>query len=548
MPRLLFLPRCESKRTNRKNLMTSSINKRLDGLPHAAQALAREAYKALSRDALPQAEQTITLMLAYAPAHPEPKRLLGMMLHRAGRAREALAPLREALAVRPDDPDILIALAFAQGDTNDLPGAIESIRKATELRPDADTIYMCGRLLEQNGQLEDALEMMRRALKTDPKHPTARLQLARNLFYTGYTDEAEKEFRRLIRDGRELASAWYGLAEMKTVKFDANDLAALKSLRSKPQFTGLERATLLHAVGKAFEDAADYSEAFAAFSEAARLELAQFPCDNLRFGAYIDSIRAAFPQPIERRDSARGREAVFIVGMPRSGSTLIEQILAAHSQVEGASELPDLTLVLDRESERRGNRFPAWIAQTSQQDWERIGADYLASTARWRAEKPRFTDKSPGNWMQAETLIAMLPATRIIVCRRDPVETCWSCFKQFFSPGRVVWGSSFDDIVYYWNQCTRHCDYLATRYPENLRIQSYEAMLADPEGQTRALLDFCGLDFEDACLRFYEASRTVRTASASQVRQPIEQREKQSDRYGPLLDPLREALARIKNA
>ena len=524
--------------------MTSSINKRLDGLPPAAQALARETYKALSRGALAQAEHTITLMLAYAPAHPEPKRLLGMMLHRAGRAREALAPLHEALAARPDDPDILIALAFARGDTNDLPGAIESIRKAAELRPDADTIYMCGRLLEQNGQLEDALEMMRRALKVDPKHPTARLQLARNLFYTGHPAEAEKEFRRLIHDGRELASAWYGLAEMKTVKFDERDLAALKSLRSKPQFAGLERATLLHAVGKAFEDAADYPEAFAAFSEAASLELAKFPCDNARFGAYIDSIRAAFPKPIERRDSAQGREAIFIVGMPRSGSTLIEQILAAHSQVEGASELPDLTLTLDRESEHRGSRFPTWIAQTSPQDWQRIGADYLASTARWRTEKPRFTDKSPGNWMQAEALIAMFPATRIIVCRRDPVETCWSCFKQFFAPGRVVWGSSLDDIAYYWNQCTRHCDYLAARYPTNVRIQSYESLLNDPEGETRALLEFCNLDFEDACLRFYEVSRTVRTASASQVRRPISLGRKSSDDYGILLDPLRQSLSR----
>ncbi len=528
--------------------MTSPINKRLEGLPPAAQALARDAYKALSRGDLPKAEHAITLMLAYAPTHPEPKRLLGMMLHRAGRPREALAPLRDALSSRPSDPDILIALAFAQADTADLSAAIDSIRKAAELRPDADTLYMYGRVLEQNARLDEALEVMRRALAVDPTHATARLQLARNLFYTGQAEEAEKEFRRLIREGSELASAWYGLAEMKTVKFDERDLAALKSLRVKPQFAGLERATLLHALGKACEDAADYPEALAAFEEAARLERTQFPADSARFGAYIDSIRAAFPRPIERREKTQGREAIFIVGMPRSGSTLVEQILAAHSHVEGASELPDLTLVLDRESERRGSRFPAWVAQTSPSDWERIGADYMASTARWREKKPRFTDKSPGNWMQAEALIAMLPGTRIVVCRRDPVETCWSCFKQFFAPGRMVWASSFDDIAYYWQRCTHHCDYLAERYPENVRIQSYEALLDDPESQTRALLEFCGLDFEETCLRFYEAPRTVRTASAAQVRQPIGQREKQSDRYGSLLEPLREAIARAKKA
>ncbi|HEX3896397.1 MAG TPA: sulfotransferase [Rudaea sp.] len=521
-------------------------NSHLDGLPPAAQKLAREAYAALSRSALPQAERAITLMLAYAPAHAEPKRLLGMFLHRARRAREALVPLREALAMRPDDPDILIALAFAQGDTGDMYGAIASMRKAAELRPGADTLYMYGRALEQNAQLDEAVTMMRRALSIDPKYPTARLQLARDLFYTGHADEAATEFRRLIRDGRELAAAWYGLAEMKTVKFGAQDLAALKSLRKKPQFAGLERATLLHAVGKAFEDNDDYREAFDAFSEAGRIENALFPCDNQHFGAYVDSLRAAFPNPVERRDTAQGREAIFIVGMPRSGSTLIEQILAAHSQVEGASELPDLTLALDRESERRGSYFPTWVAQTSPQNWERIGAEYLASTARWRKEKPRFTDKSPGNWMQAEAAIAMLPDIRIVVCRRDPVEMCWSCFKQFFAPGRMAWGSSFEDIAYFWERCTIHCDYLAARYPQNVRIQSYEALLRDPEGQTRQLLEFCGLDFEETCLRFHEAQRTVRTASASQVRQPIAQLEKQSDRYGGLLDPLRESLERAK--
>ena len=521
-------------------------NNHLDGLPPAAQKLARDAYAALSRGALPQAEHAITLMFAYAPTHPEPKRLLGMLLHRGGRAREALVPLGEALAMRPDDPDILIALAFAQGDTNDMYGAIESMRKAAELRPGADTLYMYGRALEQNAQLDDAVTMMRRALSIDPKHSTARLQLARDLFYTGHVDEAVTEFRHLIRDGRELASAWYGLAEMKTVTFDANDLAALKSLRAKPRFAGLERATLLHAVGKAFEDNGNYREAFDAFSEAARIERAQFPCDNAHFAAYMDSLRAAFPQPIERRGTTQCHEAIFNVGMPRSGSTLIEQILAAHSQVEGASELPDLTLALDRESQRRGSYFPTWVAQTSPQDWERIGAGYLASTARWRTEKPRFTDKSPGNWMQAEAAIAMLPDIRIVVCRRDPVETCWSCFKQFFAPGRMVWGSSFDDIAYFWERCTSHCDYLVARYPHNVRIQSYEALLDDPEGQTRALLEFCGLDFEDACLRFYDTQRTVRTASASQVRRPITRGEQQAERYGSLLDPLRESLSRAK--
>ena len=514
---------------------------RFEGMPAAAQALAREATTALSRNAFAQAERAITLSLAYAPDHAEPKRLLGMFLHATGRAREALVPLNEALAINPDDADVLIPLAAAHVDAGEFEKAVDTMRRAAELRPDANTTYLYGRMLEQNALMDEAVDTMHRALELDAKHALARLQYARDLFYTGHTDDAVAQFRRLIRDGNELAASWYGLAEMKTVTFDAQDLLALKSLRKRPQFAGLERATLLHAIAKAFEDNGDYPAAFDAYAEAGRLERAAFPCDNAHFAAYIDSVRAAFPQTVDL-SSQFGSEAIFIVGMPRSGSTLIEQILASHSRVEGASELPDLTLSLDRESERRGSFFPAWATKETSDDWRRVGADYLDATARWRTQKPRFTDKSPGNWMQAEAAIAMLPGARIINVRRDPVETCWSCFKQFFAPGRMVWGSSLDDIAYFWERCTIHCDYLAARYPRNFRIQSYEKMVDDPEEQSRELLEFCGLPFEDGVLRFHVAARTVRTASAAQVRQPMARGANASDRYGALLDSLRDKI------
>ena len=514
---------------------------RLDGLPVPAQALAREATAALSRGRLADAERAITLMLAYAPAHAEPQRLLGILLHRSGRAQDAVKALRQADAQRPDDPEILLPLAAAMADAGEFAEAVEPVRRAAELRPDAETMYRYGRMLEHNAQLAEAVPVYRRALEHDPKHALARLQYARDLFYTGHAGEAAKQFRRLIVSGQELASAWYGLAEMKTQPFGSADLAALKQLRASPRFTGLERATVLHALGKAFEDVGDYAAAFDVFCEAARIEHAAYPANDADFGTYIDSVRAAFSHTVATRGT-QGGEVIFIIGMPRAGSTLVEQILAAHSQVEGASELPDLTLTLERESRRCNRPFPQWIAQTTPQDWQRIGADYLEATARWRTRKPRFTDKSPGNWMQAEAAIAMLPAARFIHVRRDALETCWSCFRQFFAPGRMPWSSSFDDIAAYLRRCEDHCDYLAARYPENVRVQSFEKLVDDPEGQTRELLAFCGLEFEEACLRFHEAARTIRTASAAQVRQPIKKPPNNAERYGALLDPLRAAL------
>jgi len=518
---------------------------RLDGLPLPAQALARQAGAALMKGRLGEAERDITAMLAYAPTHPEPQRLLGLLLLRSGRSADAVKALRQADTQQPDDPDILIPLGAALSDSGEFSAAVEPLRRAVELRPDAETHYRYGRMLEQNAQIDAAAPVFKRALEIDPKHVLARLQYARDLFYTGHADEAAKQFRRLIASGQELAASWYGLAEIKTFAFDVADLTALKKLQKNPRFTGLERATLLHALGKAFEDAGDFNAAFETFSEAARIERAQFPVDRADFDSYIGAIRAAFPVPVSTAGE-QGGEVIFIIGVPRAGSTLIEQILSAHSQVEGASELPDLTLTIDRESQRRGRYFPQWVSATSESDWLRIGADYLDATARWRVSKPRFTDKSPGNWMMAEAAIAMLPKARFINVRRDPVETCWSCFRQFFAPGSMPWASSFDDIADYIHCCHDHCDYLAERYPANVRIQSFEKLVDDPEGQTRELLAFCGLEFEEACLRFHEASRTVRTASAAQVRQPIKRPPSNAERYGALLDPLRDALKRAR--
>lgn len=502
----------------------------------------REAETALQRGAWPQAERAITTALALAPTHPEPKRLLGIFLLRANRPVEAVASFREALTVAPNDIDILIPMAKAQADASDLPGAIASLRAVVAQRADAKTLYVFARLLEQHGELEEALAAMQRVLQLDPTQAQARLQVARNSFYCGKPDDAIAQFRKLIASGQELASAWHGLSEMKTFKFDANDLAAMKALTANEKLVGLERATLLHALGKACEDTGDFASAYAAFVEAAQIEHEKFPWDRAAFANYAAAVRASFSKSAEHRDDQFGNEVLFIIGMPRSGSTLIEQILASHPLVEGGSELPDLDLVLREESMRRRAPFPQWAATATHADWRRLGTDYLSRTARWREKKPRFTDKSPGNWLMAEAALAMLPGARIIDCRRDALETCWSCFKQFFAPGKVAWSSSFDDVATYWRLCTAHGDYLAARYPDRVRIQSYERLVDDPEEQTRELLKFCGLEFDAACLRPQEAIRTIRTASAAQVRKPIARGTSAAERYGAMLDPLRNAL------
>ena len=235
------------------------------------------------------------------------------------------------------------------------------------------------------------------------------------------------------------------------------------------------------------------------------------------------------------------------MGLPRSGSTLIEQVLAAHPMVEGASELPYLAQVIDAESRRRGKPFPAWISQASAEDWTRLGQHYLQLSARWREQKPIATDKLPDNWQYVGAIRAMLPQARIIDCRRDPLETCWSCYKQLFAPGLATFSHDFDSLAQYWRGCEMLGDLWAGTYTDNVRVQSYETLVESPQTQIRELLAFCSLPFDEACLSFQDATRAIRTPSALQVRQPLRQTSTRAGRYGALLDPLRLALQQAKD-
>lgn len=513
------------------------------GLPADAVARLQAAARAIRDGALADAQKLVDGVLAIAPAHAEALRVAAILHGRRGDPARACATLEQAIALHADDALLhndLGNLRMARGDRD---GAFASWRQACAIAPaQAMPWFNLGRNLQLAGESEEAADALATAHRLAPDFLPAIILLGDALLHLGRFDEAETRYRDALRVHPACGDAWRGLSNIKTRPLTDADGAALRAQLARADLREDDRIAIAYALGKHEEDHGRHADAFAALSQANALLRRRAPWSRAAFDGFVDAALAAtqaLPAPL---DATLGHEAIFIVGLPRSGSTLFEQILAAHPEVEGASELPDLGDVIQAESQRRRKPFPAWIGEATAADWHRLGSDYLARTARWHARRPRFTDKMPDNWKLAGVLRAMLPGATVIDARRDPLETGWSCFRQQFYQ-LPHFSCDLADIGAYLRGCERAMDAWRARDPARIRLHRYEDLLAAPEARIRALLADCGLAFDPRCLDFHAATRSVRTASAAQVRQPLRADTARAARYGALLDPLRRALA-----
>ena len=466
------------------------------------------------------------------------------LLEAEGARAEALAMLSALARHAPTDADLLVRLGVALRRLGDAQTAYAVLVRARDLAPDsADAWLRLGEILRDGAYVDRATAALERARALRPDHVPTRLALADTLTMAGRIDETAAELRRAIGLDARAAPAWQMLANLKTVRFTPAEIDRLGELWRDAGFAPHDHAELGFALAAGLDSAQRYAEAFDVLVEANAAHRAGIDWDRDAFSAKVDACIAAYERPIARvSDASLGADLVFIVSLPRSGSTLTEQILASHSDVEGGGELPHLSDILVAEGERRGAELPGWAADATPADWERLAREYLRRTERHRTSARVLVDKGLSNWMLVGAIFSMFPAARVIDCRRDPLETCFGCFRQKFRRGSGF-AYDLDDIVAFWRDHGRLMHVWRKREPERIHEQRYEDLTADPEAAIRRLLERCGLPFEDACLRFHETRRRVATASAAQVRTPLRRDTARASNYGALLDPLRAKLA-----
>ena len=399
------------------------------------------------------------------------------------------------------------------------------------------------------GQHERAIGLYRELLSGATQREDLHLSIAHSLKTLGRTAGAIAEYRAAANARPDFGDAYWSLANLKTYRFEEREVAAMRAAEASPATPAVDRYHLCFALGKALEDREQFAESFRYYERGNALKRAagRYRPELLELNTRRQ-IEVCTSELFARRAGAGAPAAdpIFIVGLPRSGSTLIEQILASHSGVEGTHELADLPRIVadlpGREASTDESRYPAMLAQLSGDDFRRLGEKYLADTRAYRTGRPHFIDKMPNNFRHIGLIHLMLPQATIIDARREPMACCFGNLKQLFAKGQEF-SYGIEDIARYYRtylELMRHWD--AVLPGRVLRVQ-HEDLVDDLEGNVRRILEHCGLAFESSCVEFYKTERSVRTASSEQVRQPIYREGLDQWRhYEPWLEPLRTAL------
>ena len=507
-----------------------------------------EAALALSANDLPRAEPLLRAHLKDDPFDVRAIRMFAELAGRIGRYRDAESLLRRAIEIAPDFTPARSNLALVLYRTNRPAEAIAELERVTLEEPDelghANLQAAAhGRL----GDFDEALALYERVLRDIPGNPRVWMSFGHMAKTVGRSDDGIDAYRRAIALRPELGEAWWSLANLKTFRFTDAEVEQMRDLLAGDKLADEDRFHLDFTLGKALEDRGDHKASFAHYDagNALRRQGLRYSADEMT--DLVDRMIAlAAPEFFAARtgQGCTARDPVFILGMPRAGSTLVEQILSSHSQVEGTSELHDIPALT-----RDLGAYPRALADLSADRLRELGESYLARTRiQRRTDRPLFIDKLPNNWLHIAFIRLILPNATIIDARRHPLGCCFSNFKQHFARGQAF-SYSLDDMGRYYRDYVRLMAHFDAVMPGHVHRVIYERMVDDTEAEVRALLDHCSLPFEEACLAFHQTQRPVRTASSEQVRQPINRDGTEAWKpFEPWLDPLKAALGPALNA
>lgn len=487
---------------------------------------------------------------------------LGAQHLKAGRKDEAIETFRGALKQNPDNVDALRYLAGVYlRDKENLSDAEAMLRRATQIAPDFTTAWLLlGAVLHERSRNMETIECYQRAVQLEPENAGAWGALGNAYGFAGYPEKGAEAYaksvaldpdlpamqmgyahvlkslgdqagalhayRAAIRAKPDFGEVYWSMANLKVFTFEEAEVAAMEEQLDRDDLTESADIHFRFALGKAYEDKRDYDSAWRYYDSGNKRQRMQVSHDPQEMEIRQEQIIEVFSREFLEEHSGNGFDAadpIFIVGLPRSGSTLVEQILASHSQVEGTAELSNLSKLAASIGRYRPDRlqYPKTVKDLRKKDWRAYGQQYIEETRRHRlTDKPFFTDKLPNNFPHVGLLHLILPRAKIINARRHPLDSCLGGYKQLFGKGQNF---TYDmvDLAEYYKQYHNTMRHWHTVLPGKVLDVHYEETVTDLEGQVRRILDHCELPFEEACVRFHETARAVQTASSEQVRQPI---------------------------
>jgi len=504
----------------------------------------------IAQGRLLKAEEFCRQFLLKVPQHVEGMRLLADIGMRLGVLDDAEFLLESALKFEPDNVQIRIDYIQALRKRQKFQQALEQAKQLLATSPQNPQFQsLFGVESMQTGDYDAALAAFDDVLKKIPGDPVTLTSKGHAYKTCGDYDSAIGSYHAALASQPQYGEAYYSLANLKIYAFSDDEFKDMRAQEGNSNLSHIDRVYLCFALGKAYEDRGDFETSFKYYERGNRLKKSQGRYSAEQMSADLKAQRDLCTADLFARRSGVGHDApdpIFVLGLPRTGSTLLEQILSSHSQVDGTLELPNI-LSLSQRLRRRGRQsdasgYPEILLELSEAELEQFGKQYIDDTRIHRRDAPFFIDKMPNNFRHIGLIHLILPNAKIIDARRQPMACCFSGFKQLFAEGQeFTYG--LEEVGAYYRDYVQLMDHWDDVLPGKVLRVQYEDVVANIDTQVRRMLDYCGLPFEEACVNFHQTERSVRTPSSEQVRQPIfKSGLEQWRHFEPWLGPLKDAL------